>query len=64
MNKNDDVAKMTISESRWRSKPHKQDYANAKTLLKDFGIKKKIPIFESYSELQIWTKSQIRRCLA
>lgn len=61
---NGDVSKMTVSESRWRGKPIKQDYLNTKCLLKDFGIITKIPLFERYADLQTWTKSQIRRCLA
>lgn len=59
------VVDMGIKEKVWKSAPTKRDYADAKKLLKDFGISNpKFPECKTIGELQKFTKATINMQLA
>ena len=59
------ITNMRVSEDYWGSAPCKQDYKDAKKLLRDFGISNpKIPECKTIGELQVYTKTAIDMQLA
>lgn len=63
--KHSDIVTMTIAEKNWNAPPSKQDYLNAKRLLKDFNIfTDTLPMFKNIGDLQKYTKQMINSQLA
>lgn len=46
-----------------KSVPSKKDYRETKDMLKDFGVKVKVPEFETVAELLRWRKQTIEKML-
>ena len=52
-----------LSEQRRRDPPATCDYTFVRHLLRDFGLRKKVPLFDSFCDLMVWKNAQIREGL-
>ena len=51
------------AEQRRQDPPTTYDYTFVRHLLRDFGLRKKVPLFDSFRDLMLWKNKQIREGL-
>jgi hypothetical protein len=59
-----DIINMTITESERKQRPTRWDYIKAQRLLRDFGLRKEIPQFNTIAELDRYTSGRIKNFLS